>query len=80
MSGHTGWIRRSAARKFEQKVAKFLKTPKDYFKPILKSQKTYIKGFPKVKNIKALKIMLKTGLNQAWANPEKFSAKPGKYG
>ena len=35
-----------------------------------KSQKTYIKGLPKVKNIyiKALKFLLKTGLNRFFDN------------
>ena len=53
----------SGARKFAQKVAKFLKNPKTYIKATKKYQKTYIKDLPKVKNIctKTIKIMLKTG-------------------
>ena len=65
----------SAARKFEQKVAKFFK--KTYIKLILKSQKTYNKGLPKVKNvyIKALKIMPKTSLNRFFDNFPKVAQK-----
>ena len=41
----------SAARKHEQKLAKFLKTQKTCIKAISKSQKTYIEGLPKFRNI-----------------------------
>ena len=66
-----------AARKFEQKVARFLKTPKIYIKAILKSQKTYIKVFLKIKNvyIEALKIMLNTSLNRFYWQFYKSSPK-----
>ena len=40
----------SAAKKFEQKVAKFLKTQKTYIKAVKISQ-TYINGLEKVENI-----------------------------
>ena len=41
----------SVARKFEEKVAKFKKNPKDYLKAGTKTQKTCIKGLSKGMNI-----------------------------
>ena len=56
----------SAARKFEQKRAKFLKNPKDLHQTNFKISKDLHQRPAKVINIyiKALKIMLKTGLNR----------------
>ena len=67
--------------KFLIKVAKFLKNPKDLHQRSFKSQKIYIKGLWKVKNIyiKAQKIMVKTCLNLFFAKFWKVSQKVAKF-
>ena len=72
----------SAARKFEQKVAKFLKTPKDLHQSNFKISKDLHQRPPQNVYIKALKIKLKTGLNRFFHNfpkvPQKFAKLPSR--
>ena len=70
----------SAARKFEQKRAKFLKSPKDLHQSNFKTSKDLHQRPRKVKNIyiKALKFLLKTGLNRFFDSFWKVENSPKK--
>ena len=64
-----------------KKLPNFLQPQKTYIKAILKSQKTYNNVLPEVKNnyIKALKSLLKTGLNKFFHNFWKVAQKGAKF-